>query len=178
VANAAELPFADGQFDAITCRMGVMFFPRERGLAELRRVLRPGGRIGFTVWGEYDHNPWITCIQGPVLRRVQRPPETTGGPDPFRYARPGSLAEDLRRAGFLNVDEQVARLTWSFTGTPRQFWVFQSDLGGAWSRPGWDTLSPDEQQAAEAEAIRLLEPYRDGERLNIPVELNVAAGRR
>lgn len=43
-----------------------------------------------------------------------------------------------------------------------------------WSRPGWDALGADEQSAIEAEVVALLEPYRAGERLDIPVELNLA----
>ena len=58
--------------------------------------------------------------------------------------------------------------TWAFAGTPEQFWAFQSDLGGAWSRPGWDALSTDEQAAAEAEVFSLLEAYQVGQRLDIP----------
>jgi demethylmenaquinone methyltransferase/2-methoxy-6-polyprenyl-1,4-benzoquinol methylase len=42
-----ELPFVDGSFDAATVGFGVRNVPElERGLAELRRVLRPGGRLG------------------------------------------------------------------------------------------------------------------------------------
>lgn len=178
VADAADLPFPDARFDAVACRMGVMFFPRDRALAELRRMLRPGGRIGFTVWGPYEQNPWITSIREPVLRRLRQRPQTAGGPDPFRYATPGTLAADLRGAGFHDVQEEVLHLTWSFPGSPREFWTCQSDLGGAWSRPGWDTLSADEQAAAEAEVFSLLEPYRVGQRLDIPVELNLATATR
>jgi len=95
-------------------------------------------------------------------------PRASGGPDPWRYATSGRLAEDLRSADFQDVHEEVLRLTWAFAGTPEQFWAFQSDLGGAWSRPGWDALSTDEQAVAEAEVFSLLEAYRVGQRLDIP----------
>jgi SAM-dependent methyltransferase len=178
VADAAELPFDDAQFDAITCRMGVMFFPRGRALTELRRVLRSGGRIGFTAWGPYERNPWLTAIREPVQRRLRQQPQAGSGPDLFRYATPGTLSADLQIAGFRHIDEQVLQLTWSFRGTPQQFWMFQSDLGGALSRPGWDTLSAEEQNAAEAEVVSLLEPFRVDQRLDIPVELTLATAAR
>ncbi len=169
VADAADLPFPDAQFDAITCSMGVMFFPRDRGLAELRRVLRSGGRIGFTLWGPYEHNPWLTSIRQPVLRRLREQPDTTVYESFFHYAQPGTLSTDLRNAGFRDVHEEVMYVTWSFAGTPQEFGAFQSDIGGAASRPGWDTLTADEQAAATAEVFSLLEPYRVGQRLDIPV---------
>ncbi len=178
VADAAALPFSDAYFDAITSRMGVMFFPRDRALAEIRRVLKPGGRVGFTVWGSYENNPWITAIREPVVCRLPERPQAAAGPDPFRYAEPGSLSADLKQAQFRDVHEQILQLTWSFKGTAREFWAFQSDLGGAWSRPGWERFTAGEQAAIESEVLALLRPYEVGERLDIPVELNLAVASR
>jgi ubiquinone/menaquinone biosynthesis C-methylase UbiE len=173
VADAAALPFADAAFDAVTCRMGVMFFPHQQALAELRRVLKPGGRIGFTVWGPYDRNVWLTSLRAAVLRfsRVQA---GGNGPDPCHYGAPGALAADLRQAGFRDVREEARRLIWSFPGTPEQFWEFQSALGGAYSRPSWDTLTAEQQAQAKAEAMQAVRPYQHGDLLDIPVELNLA----
>jgi ubiquinone/menaquinone biosynthesis C-methylase UbiE len=51
VADAEELPFADGSFDVALSTFGVMFAPaQERAAAELVRVVRPGGRIGLANW--------------------------------------------------------------------------------------------------------------------------------
>ncbi len=52
-ADAEALPFADKTFDAVTCRLGVMFFPdAAKALGEVHRVLKPGGRAAFVVWGQ------------------------------------------------------------------------------------------------------------------------------
>jgi len=51
VADAEELPFADGSFDVVLSTFGVMFAPRqERAASEMLRVARPGGRIGLASW--------------------------------------------------------------------------------------------------------------------------------
>jgi len=51
VADAEDLPFADGSFDAVLSTFGVMFAPnQERAAAELLRVVKPGGRIGLANW--------------------------------------------------------------------------------------------------------------------------------
>ena len=51
-ADMQDLPFADGSFDRVTCRFGIMFAPEPaRAFAEVRRVLRPGGKCAFMVWG-------------------------------------------------------------------------------------------------------------------------------
>jgi SAM-dependent methyltransferase len=58
LGDAGQLPFADGSFDRVVCQFGLMFFPdRVRALAEMRRVLRPEGRLALAVWAGLERNP-------------------------------------------------------------------------------------------------------------------------
>ena len=60
-ADALKLPFTDGEFAAVVCSFGVMFVPDRKGLFnEMRRVLRPGGRLLFNVWDRIEEN---TCVR-------------------------------------------------------------------------------------------------------------------
>lgn len=53
--DAESLTFPDASFDVVTCAFALFFFPRlDRALAEFRRVLKPGGRIAVSTWGEDD----------------------------------------------------------------------------------------------------------------------------
>jgi ubiquinone/menaquinone biosynthesis C-methylase UbiE len=55
--DAEALPFADGSFDAVVSNFGIHHLPRpEAALAEVKRVLRPGGRFAFTTWAAPDQN--------------------------------------------------------------------------------------------------------------------------
>jgi ubiquinone/menaquinone biosynthesis C-methylase UbiE len=56
-ADAKQLPFEDGAFDAVVCQFGALFFPdKGRAFAEARRVLRPGGLFTFSVWDRIEEN--------------------------------------------------------------------------------------------------------------------------
>jgi ubiquinone/menaquinone biosynthesis C-methylase UbiE len=56
-ADAMQLPLAEGEFDAVVCQFGAMFFPdKGRAFAEVRRVLRPGGLFLFNVWDRIEDN--------------------------------------------------------------------------------------------------------------------------
>lgn len=69
-ARAEALPFEDGRFDAVLCQFGLMFFDdRVAALREMRRVLRPGGRLAIAVWDSMQRAPGYAAMSG-LLRRL------------------------------------------------------------------------------------------------------------
>lgn len=61
--QAEALPFDDNAFDAVLCQFGLMFFDdRETALGEMRRVVRPGGRVAVTVWDKADNSPGYAAM--------------------------------------------------------------------------------------------------------------------
>jgi SAM-dependent methyltransferase len=74
-ADALALPFADGSFDAVVCQFGVMFFPDKiAGFREVRRVLRPGGRFLFNVWGPIEANEFASLTTEALGARFSQDP--------------------------------------------------------------------------------------------------------
>jgi SAM-dependent methyltransferase len=62
-ADAMQLPFEDGAFDAVVCQFGVMFFPdRAKAYAEARRVLAPGGVFLFNAWDRIEENEFADVV--------------------------------------------------------------------------------------------------------------------
>ena len=107
-ADAARLPFPDGGFDRVLCQAGLQFVPDRLGaLREMRRVLRPGGRVALLVWRALHHSSGfaaladaLQAVVGPEAAAVMRAPFVFGD-DP----RP--LVTLLDSAGFSDVDVQA-----------------------------------------------------------------------
>ena len=64
-ADAASLPFGDGEFGAVVCAFGLMFMPdRRAAMKEARRVLKKGGILLFNVWDRIEHNRHVALTAG------------------------------------------------------------------------------------------------------------------
>lgn len=98
-----DLPAAD--VDAILCRWGIMLTVDPAAAArEMRRVLRPGGRVALAVWDERERNPWAT-IPGAVLVELgHAAPPDPDAPGMFSLAPAARLAQLLDDAGFTEVE--------------------------------------------------------------------------
>lgn len=127
-APLQALPFADASFDLATCRLGVMLCPElERAFAEVQRVLRPGARIVFVVWGS-PRQPLFEATLGPW-----QPAYATidaARPGPFRFARPGTLSRALEAAGFRDVSELEREVPWPWPGPAEACWEAFVALSG------------------------------------------------
>ncbi len=128
VCDVSELPFADNTFDAISCRLGFMFFPDMLMAAkEMARVLKPGGRIATTVWGTPEKNFWVTATMGTISEKMQLPPPPPGAPGMFRCAKSGFIADLFKEAGLKNISEKevVGKLN---SGTTDAYWSMMMEV--------------------------------------------------
>ncbi len=105
-ADATALPFADGEFDAVLCQFGVMFFPdKDKAYREVRRVLAAGGHYVFTVWDSLEHNPFGR-INADAMRKAFNADPPPFMSVPFGYAAIDPIKASLLANGFrdLRVD--------------------------------------------------------------------------
>lgn len=101
--DAAAMPFADGEFDRVLCQFGLMFMPdRAAALAEMRRVLAPGGGLGLTVWGPIETSPPY-ARQAEIVERLVGNAAAAIVRAPFVLSDPGPLVAMVEAAGFDSV---------------------------------------------------------------------------
>jgi ubiquinone/menaquinone biosynthesis C-methylase UbiE len=128
VCDVCELPFADNTFDAISCRFGFMFFPdMQLAAKEMARVLKPGGRVATSVWGQPEKNFWVTAIGGTINRNMQVASPPAGAPGMFRCAQEGLILGLFDKAGLKQIEEReiLGKLN---CGTADTYWNMMTEV--------------------------------------------------
>ena len=111
-ADAMQLPFADGEFDAVVCQFGVMFFPdKAKAFAETRRVLRAGGVFLFNVWDRIEENEFADTVTTALESPFPDDPPRFLARTPHGYHNVATIERDLANGGFLSprMDTIAAR---------------------------------------------------------------------
>jgi len=176
-ADAHSLPFPENTFDLATSRFGVMFFADSVfALGELRRVLRPGARACFLAWGSFDQ-PYWQSMMGVVHRHVGGSLLTPNGPNPFRYARPGSLSVILRSAGFNAVEEETRTLAWTWPGSAEDVWEYVQSVSVPF-RAMLERVPAEQWPKLHEEVHAAVRQYSDGEKIDFGVSVVLASGKK
>jgi ubiquinone/menaquinone biosynthesis C-methylase UbiE len=168
-AEALDVP--DAAFDVALCALGVMYVPDPvAALREMRRVLKPGGRAVVAVWGARGRCGWAEIF--PIVdARVQ----SEVCPMFFQLGTGDRLAHVMAEAGFKAI--QHVRLTSVL------HYASAADACGAAFEGGpvalaYSRFDAATREAAHAEYLASIEPWRTGERFDVPGEFVVAGGAR
>jgi SAM-dependent methyltransferase len=100
-ADAMQLPFDEGEFDAVVCQFGVMFFPdKSKAFSEARRVLRSGGVLLFNVWDRIEENEFAQTVTTALESLFPDDPPRFMARTPHGYHDLDAIGRDLRGGGF------------------------------------------------------------------------------
>jgi SAM-dependent methyltransferase len=139
--NAESLPFADNSYDCVYSVTVLEECDADRALAEIMRVLRPGGRAGIAVRALDMQQWWNLDLPEPIRRKVETPPHSVG---PAGVAD-RSLYRRMRAAGFGDLAAFPALVTLDRPGGP--IWRNREDHV-------LSLLSPEEREVWQAERDR------------------------
>ena len=105
LADATVYPFDPGSFDLLVSRFGVMFFAEPAlSFANMRKALRPSGRLAFACWREPRENPFFMAPLQAVYRHVPKlPQQGPEDPGPFSFASEARVNRILGAAGFTEI---------------------------------------------------------------------------
>ena len=177
VGDAEDLPIEERSFDVVTAGFVINHLPRpERAVAEFARVLRPRGRVAFSVWDDDDLNPAyriaaeaIEAVGGEV-----EDPVPGGAPDPSRFARASEAEALLRGAGLRGFEMRHLELGWPVV-SGEALWA--GLLAGSVRTAARIRARPPEMQRRVREDFteRAERELREGDRLMVPASARIAS---
>jgi SAM-dependent methyltransferase len=151
VGDAESLPYEDAAFDGVASSMGMIFAPDHAAAAgEVARVLRPGGRLGFTAWRPDAAFFGIT--------RKYRPPLPEGVGDSDDWGREDYVQQMLGRDFDLTFEEHRSMFR---VESGDAAWELMSRTVGPF-KAATTTLEPDRLAEFRREFVGLLESHRPG----------------
>jgi ubiquinone/menaquinone biosynthesis C-methylase UbiE len=176
---ADSLPFENDSFDAVVCRLGVMFFPDPlAGLREMLRVTKHQGVLSLAVWDKGELNPFSYLITDVLARHFgAATPADPNAPGAFRFAEHGSLARILAEAGAVDVSERVLKFQIAAPISVEQFWGLRSETSGT-LREKLATLSPVQADVIAKEAQEAVHQYFANNQMSIPAQMIIVTGRK
>ena len=165
-ADVQSARLGEARFDAAFSRFGVMFFAApEVAFANVRRALRPGGRLAFVCWRPAPENAWVRvpmAAAAPLL--ALPPPPAPDTPGPFSFADPGRVRRILEAAGLDAIRIEAVDLPMTpAAGDPdgaAELFLDVGPLGAALRESG---AGPELRERVRAAVRKSFEPHlREG----------------
>jgi SAM-dependent methyltransferase len=150
-ADAQLHPFPEGSFDLALARTATMFFGDPvAAFTNIRRALRPGGRLVQLVWQPLSRNPWVQELAAALAAGRALPPPPPDAPGPFALADPDRARRLLVAAGLTRIDIASVAEPICFGPDAEQAYAFVAGMGFARS------LLADLDRAARVRALATL----------------------
>lgn len=173
VGDAEELEFDDASFDTVICASSIFIFKDIlKALHEWRRVLKAGGTVAFSSWGETFLQPAIKLFSERLARYDRQAPSP---PLSERTNTPDRCRELLKRAGFEEIEITSEQLGFYFSD-PTAWW---QEVSSMIFKPRLDRLSPAKLERFKADHLSEVESLctAQGLWIDVPVHFSTAKKR-
>jgi SAM-dependent methyltransferase len=174
--DAERMDLDDDTVDGVLCRWGYMLMAdAAAALTETRRVLREGGRLSLSVWGDAERNPWASLPAKALSEHAGSPPPNPDDPGIFAMAHPDRVRSLVQNGGFGEPLFEEVEVSWRFEDFDA-YWRYVTELAGGiamvlQAMPGAD------RDAVRERVERAVGDFRTDGGVELPgVALNASAG--
>lgn len=175
--DGEKLDIPDASFDAVLCRLGLMYMPHPViALREWRRALKSGGRVAVAVFSTPDRNGWGAIPASIIRRRAQLPPAFPGQPGPFSLGGAGILEAAFRQAGFGNPEIHAVPVPHTAASAAEYVRVAREAFGGFNAMMA--RLPPQERESVWNEVEGSIRSFETLDGFEVPGECLVVAATR
>ena len=167
VLDAERMDLKTESVDGVLCRWAYMLMiDPSAAFAETRRVLRPGGRLAFSVWAARELNPALSLVGGVLESQGHIPPPDPEAPSAFAMADPGYIRELVVGAGFDEPEIEEVTFRWPFADRDA-YWRYVTETSAS-SSPILRSLPPEEQAKVREHVHEVARQFQSGEGYDFP----------
>ena len=177
--DAQNLAFPDASFDRVVANFALLHLTApERACAEACRVLKPGGKFGFTTWAHVAENPFVKLVDDAIQAHANLAVDLPPGPPYYLFDGPEEFRKALERAGFAGTSLafKVHTIEWK---VPSARFIFDAELNAGVRTAGLLAGQTPEALSAIRSAIEeAVQPYARGDGFAIPKAAYIVAVRK
>jgi SAM-dependent methyltransferase len=160
--DAERMALETNSVDGVLCRWAYMLMiDPAAAFAETRRVLRPGGRLAFSVWAARERNPALSLAGAVLVELGHIPPPDPEAPGPFFMADTGRIRKLVVGAGFTEPAVEEISFCRQFINLDA-YWSFLIETSAATS-PVLRSLPPETQNTVRERVHEAARPFHSGE---------------
>jgi len=174
IGNACDLAFEDESFDVVVMNFGALHLSDpEAAFAEARRVVRRGGRFGFTAWASPAQSPGTRIVEEAIEAHADLNVDVPAGPDPYGYSQAEASRRVLGRLGFepTSLVFKTVTVEWE---VPSASFVFDAERdAGVRTSALLAAQTPEALSAIRTHIVSAFAPYAKGKGFSIPYAAHV-----
>ena len=174
--DAQNLPFPNASFDRVVANFALLHLANpERAVGEAARVLKPGGRFGFTTWAKISENPFVKLVDDAIQAHANLDVNLPPGPPYYLFEDKEEFRKALARAGFdgASMTFKLHIIEWH---VPTARFVFDTELNAGVRTAGLlARQTPEALWKIQSAIEKSVQPYAKGNGFAIPKSAYVVA---